>query len=84
MGIPISHTTLHGHDVTNRLSKADPGEPTLLLIHGMAGNSRTWKDVMPTLAEDFTVLAPDLIGTANQPNQWVTTRSAPSRAGYET
>ena len=62
MGIPISHTTLHGHDVTNRLSKADPGEPTLLLIHGMAGNSRTWKDVMPTLVEDFTVLAPDLIG----------------------
>lgn len=62
MGIPLRHTTLHGHDVTYRLAKADPDAPTLLLIHGMAGNSRTWKDVMPGLAEDFSVLAPDLIG----------------------
>jgi pimeloyl-ACP methyl ester carboxylesterase len=62
MGIPLRHVTLHGHDVTYRLARADPAQPTLLLIHGMAGNSRTWKDVMPTLANDFTVLAPDLIG----------------------
>ena len=62
MGIPLRHTTLHGHDVTYRLAEADPAEPTLLLVHGMAGNSRTWKDVMPDLAGDFTVLAPDLIG----------------------
>jgi len=62
MGIPLSRTSLHGHEVTYRLAQADPGAPTLLLIHGMAGNSRTWKDVMPELAHDFTVLAPDLIG----------------------
>lgn len=62
MGIPLRHTTLHGHDVTYRLERADATAPTLLLIHGMAGNSRTWKGVMPRLAEDFTVLAPDLIG----------------------
>ncbi len=62
MGIPLRHVTLHGHDVTYRLAEADPDQPTLLLIHGMAGNSRTWKDVMPGLAEDFTVLAPDLLG----------------------
>lgn len=62
MGIPLRHTVLHGHDVTYRLAQAGPGQPTLLLIHGMAGNSRTWKDVMPELANDFTVLAPDLIG----------------------
>ncbi len=62
MGVPLRHTVLHGHDVTYRLAEADSGRPTLLLIHGMAGSSRTWKSVMPDLAEDFTVLAPDLIG----------------------
>jgi pimeloyl-ACP methyl ester carboxylesterase len=62
MGIPLQHVTLHGHDVTFRLADDDRTRPTLLLIHGMAGNSRTWRDVMPALADDFTVLAPDLIG----------------------
>ena len=56
------HVTIHGHDVTYRLSETDSSHPTILLIHGMAGNSRTWKDIMPALSEDFTVLAPDLIG----------------------
>ena len=36
--------------------------PVLLLVHGMAGSSGTWRYVMPTLAERFTVLAPDLLG----------------------
>ncbi|HME70836.1 MAG TPA: alpha/beta fold hydrolase [Myxococcota bacterium] len=36
--------------------------PVLLLVHGMAGSSVTWRYVMPTLAERFTVLAPDLLG----------------------
>lgn len=34
----------------------------LLLVHGMAGSSVTWRHVMPALAERFTVLAPDLLG----------------------
>ena len=34
----------------------------LVLIHGMAGSSATWRFVMPTLAERFTVVAPDLVG----------------------
>jgi pimeloyl-ACP methyl ester carboxylesterase len=36
--------------------------PVLLLIHGMAGSSSTWKQVMPVLCERFTVVAPDLLG----------------------
>jgi pimeloyl-ACP methyl ester carboxylesterase len=36
--------------------------PVLLLVHGMAGSSVTWKHVMPALAKRFTVLAPDLLG----------------------
>jgi len=62
MGIPLRHVSLHGHDVTYRLADSDQSRPTLLLIHGLAGNSRTWKEVMPALADDFTVLAPGLLG----------------------
>jgi pimeloyl-ACP methyl ester carboxylesterase len=36
--------------------------PLLLLVHGMAGSSVTWRHVLPALAERFTVLAPDLLG----------------------
>jgi pimeloyl-ACP methyl ester carboxylesterase len=36
--------------------------PVLLLVHGMAGSSVTWRYVMPALARRFTVLAPDLLG----------------------
>jgi pimeloyl-ACP methyl ester carboxylesterase len=34
----------------------------LLLVHGMAGSSATWKHVMPALSRRFTVIAPDLLG----------------------
>jgi pimeloyl-ACP methyl ester carboxylesterase len=36
--------------------------PVLLLVHGMAGSSLTWRYVMPALAKRFRVLAPDLLG----------------------
>jgi pimeloyl-ACP methyl ester carboxylesterase len=51
--------TLDGDRVVYRAA----GEgPLLLLVHGMAGSSETWRHVMPALAERFTVLAPDLLG----------------------
>ncbi len=57
--IPLQHVTIHGHEMGYRMA----GEgPALLLIHGLAGSSRTWKDVMPRLAENHTVIAPDLMG----------------------
>lgn len=34
----------------------------LLLIHGMAGSSETWRSVIPPLAKKFRVIAPDLLG----------------------
>jgi len=34
----------------------------LLLTHGMAGSSETWRYAQPALAKRFTVLAPDLLG----------------------
>src|SRR4051794_17452334 len=36
--------------------------PTIVLIHGIAGSSTTWRAVMPALAEHYTVVAPDLMG----------------------
>lgn len=55
----LHHVTLHGHDVTYRIG----GEGSaILLIHGMAGSSRTWKDVTEILVTNHTVVAPDLLG----------------------
>jgi magnesium chelatase accessory protein len=36
--------------------------PVLLLIHGTAASSHSWGDLLPLLAERFTVVAPDLPG----------------------
>jgi pimeloyl-ACP methyl ester carboxylesterase len=36
--------------------------PALLLIHGICDSSRTWREVIPALARDYTVIAPDLLG----------------------
>ncbi len=50
---------LHGHLVSYRVA----GEgPPILLIHGIAGRSEQWIDVMTLLAETNTVIAPDLLG----------------------
>jgi magnesium chelatase accessory protein len=36
--------------------------PVALLIHGTGSATHSWRDVMPLLAKDFTVVAPDLPG----------------------
>ncbi len=51
--------TLNGNTIVYRIAGTGP---LLLLVHGMAGSSVTWRYVMPELAERFTVLAPDLLG----------------------
>jgi pimeloyl-ACP methyl ester carboxylesterase len=50
---------IHGHDVTYRMAGAGP---LVVLIHGIAGSSMTWRAVMPALAKHHTVIAPDLLG----------------------
>jgi pimeloyl-ACP methyl ester carboxylesterase len=50
---------LHGHPVACR--RAGSGPP-LLLLHGIASDSSTWRDVLPQLAARHTVIAPDLLG----------------------
>jgi pimeloyl-ACP methyl ester carboxylesterase len=36
--------------------------PVLWLIHGIGDSSRTWEEVVPLLAQGYTVVAPDLLG----------------------
>ena len=54
---------LHGHRVVYRIG-GDVGSdrPVLLLVHGMAGSSATWRAVLPGLTRHCTVIAPDLPG----------------------
>jgi pimeloyl-ACP methyl ester carboxylesterase len=51
--------SLHGHRITYRTAGSGP---VVLLIHGIAGSSATWDDVLPSLAERYCVVAPDLLG----------------------
>lgn len=57
--IELRHIEIHGHRVGYRSAGSGP---VIVLIHGMAGSSATWRFVMPALAEQFTVVAPDLVG----------------------
>lgn len=45
--------------------EAGRGEP-LVLLHGLASSCRYWQDLRP-LAEDYQVLAPDLLGFGRSP-----------------
>ncbi len=55
----LKYLTLHGDRIAYR--DAGSGE-TLLLIHGMAGSSDTWRAMVPQLAKKYRVVAPDLLG----------------------
>ncbi|WP_343838972.1 alpha/beta hydrolase [Salinibacillus aidingensis] len=41
---------------------AGTGDQTILLLHGIPTNSFLWVHVIPQLAQDYTVIAPDLVG----------------------
>jgi pimeloyl-ACP methyl ester carboxylesterase len=61
-GVEKREVMLHGHRVAVRLCGLESGRPVLLLIHGLAGSSSTWRTVMPALSERYAVVAPDLLG----------------------
>jgi pimeloyl-ACP methyl ester carboxylesterase len=50
---------LHGHRVIYRIAGSGP---PVVLIHGMVNSSRHWEAVALRLADEYTVIAPDLIG----------------------
>jgi pimeloyl-ACP methyl ester carboxylesterase len=41
--------------------------PAVVLLHGVGGNHTVWNDVIPGLAKEFLVLAPDLRGHGRTP-----------------
>jgi pimeloyl-ACP methyl ester carboxylesterase len=51
--------TIHGH----RVAYQEAGDgPVLLLVHGITSSADAWREVIPILAEDHLVIAPDLLG----------------------
>lgn len=55
----VQYLVVHGYRRAFRISGSGPA---LLLLHGLACDSSTWLDVIPTLSKHFTVIAPDLLG----------------------
>ena len=57
--LPLSRVVIHGHEVGYRRTGAGDA---VVLIHGLAGSSKTWAAVHPQLAVGHDVIAPDLLG----------------------
>jgi pimeloyl-ACP methyl ester carboxylesterase len=55
----LHEIVLHGHRVFYRGAGSGPA---VVLVHGITSTSATWANVLPYLAERFTVIAPDLLG----------------------
>lgn len=61
MAIRYRRETVDGLSVFYR-EAGDPARPTLLLLHGYPTSSVMFRDLIPLLADDFHVIAPDLPG----------------------
>ena len=48
--LEIQQASIHGHELAFRTAGSGP---VMLLVHGMAGSSSTWLDVMPALVDAF-------------------------------
>jgi pimeloyl-ACP methyl ester carboxylesterase len=55
----LHEIVLHGHRVFYRTAGSGP---VVVLVHGITSTSATWANVIPALAERFTIIAPDLLG----------------------
>ena len=44
------------------VTAGDPSNPALLLLHGFPSSARTFRQIIPVLAETVHVIAPDLPG----------------------
>ena len=58
---PIAERTAVADGLKLRYLTAGHG-PAIVLLHGYAETSRMWRPLIPRLAADFTVIAPDLPG----------------------
>lgn len=59
--IRYRHADVDGFKVFYR-EAGTPGKPKLLLLHGFPSSSHMFRDLIPLLANDFHIVAPDLPG----------------------
>jgi pimeloyl-ACP methyl ester carboxylesterase len=54
------------------MGQSEPGEPALILMHGFAASTYTWREVMPALAQNRRVVAFDrpAFGLTERPMAW--------------
>ncbi|MEK1430595.1 alpha/beta fold hydrolase, partial [Limosilactobacillus fermentum] len=72
--IQYKTVNVDGLDVFYR-EAGDPSKPAFVRLHGFPSSSSMFRNLMPLLARNFHVLAPDLIGFGNS--------AAPSRESFE-
>jgi pimeloyl-ACP methyl ester carboxylesterase len=58
--VSYDEVQLHGQRVSYQTAGA--GDQVVVLLHGITSTAEAWREVMPRLAERYTVIAPDLIG----------------------
>jgi len=66
--------TVNGHKVFYR-EAGDPDSPTIVLLHGLPTSSQMFRELIPALAGQFHLIAPDYIGFGHS--------DAPSRSDFE-
>ncbi|MFE1904727.1 alpha/beta fold hydrolase [Streptomyces gardneri] len=74
--LPIHHrtATVRGHEIAYR--EAGPADaPVLLLLHGFPTSSHMFRDLIPRLADDYRLIAPDHLGFGRS--------AAPSAADFD-
>ncbi|MFD3663366.1 alpha/beta fold hydrolase [Streptomyces sp. NPDC058659] len=74
--LPIHHrtATVRGHEIAYR--EAGPADaPVLLLLHGFPTSSHMFRDLIPLLADDYRLIAPDHLGFGRS--------AAPSAADFD-
>lgn len=59
--MPGAHHRAEVNGIRMHYTRAGSGEP-LVLLHGFPMTSFCWRKIIPALAEEFTVIAPDLRG----------------------
>jgi pimeloyl-ACP methyl ester carboxylesterase len=59
--ITYKRQTVQGHSIFYR-EAGDAARPTIVLLHGFPTSSHMFRDLMPLLAEQFHVIAPDYPG----------------------
>ena len=57
--VDVQSRVIHGY---RRVFRVAGSGPPLLLIHGIGDDSSTWAEIIPTLARNHLVVAPDLLG----------------------